>query len=287
VVAEAMECLAGNGYIEDSGLPLLFRESPLNSIWEGSGTVNALDVLRALRREPEVLQAWLAEIAPARGQHAGLDRAVDTVLTSLADLRDAEAHARRLAAVMAACLQGALLLRHGDPDVADAFCASRLGNDWGGAFGTLPVGSGLAAVVDARPAPARQRGRLVPAAAARRPGARGTGRRVPGGGPPGLDPEPTLTVLAVVCAVAGLLVGPLVVAADDGSAPSVALALPVLVAAVVVPVWTAGAAGLAPLFAGGVAGVSAWTDVFVAFLALAAGAVAGPLSAVLLRRDAR
>jgi hypothetical protein len=87
--------------------------------------------------------------------------------------------------------------------------------------------------------------------------------------------------------VAGLLVGPLVVAADDGSAPSVALALPVLVAAVVVPVWTAGAAGLAPLFAGGVAGVSAWTDVFVAFLALAAGAVAGPLSAVLLRRDAR
>jgi putative acyl-CoA dehydrogenase len=148
VVAEAMECLGGNGYIEDSGLPLLFRESPLNSIWEGSGTVNALDVLRALRREPEVLQAWLAEIAPARGQHAGLDRAVDTVLTSLADLRDAEAHARRLAAVMAACLQGALLLRHGDPDVADAFCASRLGNDWGGAFGTLPVGSGLAAVVD-------------------------------------------------------------------------------------------------------------------------------------------
>lgn len=101
-----------------------------------------------------------------------------------------------------------------------------------------------------------------------------------------LEPEPTLTVLAVVCTVAGLLVGLLVVAADDGLAPPVALALPVLVAAVVAPVWTTGAAGLAPVFAGGVAGVSGWTEVFVACLALAAGAVAGALSAVLLGRRA-
>jgi hypothetical protein len=106
----------------------------------------------------------------------------------------------------------------------------------------------------------------------------------PPGSPPGylvedlpvlsLEPEPTLSVLAVICAVAGLLVGLLVVAADDGSAPRVVLALPVMVA-VVVPVWTARAAGLAPVFAGGVAGVSAWTDVLVASLALAAAVVAG------------
>jgi putative acyl-CoA dehydrogenase len=146
-VAEAMECLGGNGYVEDSGLPQLFRESPLNSIWEGSGNVNALDVLRALQREPAALEAWLAEIAPARGENTALDAAVDSVLTSLADLHDMESRARRLAGLMAACLQGALLLRHGDPDVADAFCASRLGGDWGGTFGTLPPSAALASIV--------------------------------------------------------------------------------------------------------------------------------------------
>jgi putative acyl-CoA dehydrogenase len=137
MVAEALECLGGNGYVEESGLPLLFRESPLNSIWEGSGTVNALDVLRALRR-PESLEAWLTEVGAARGADPRLDAAVIDVLEALADLEGAEAGARRLAARMAVCLQASLLVRHSTPEVADAFVASRLAGDWGGVFGTLP-----------------------------------------------------------------------------------------------------------------------------------------------------
>ncbi len=158
-VAEALECLGGNGFIEESGLPLLFRESPLNSIWEGSGTVNALDVLRALQREPGCLDAWLAEVGAASGSDAHLDAAVGGVLSMLGELADgaaAEAEARRLAARMATCLQGALLVRHGDPAVADAFCASRLGGDWAGVFGTLPRTVDVAALLDrAVPEPAR------------------------------------------------------------------------------------------------------------------------------------
>lgn len=148
LVAEALECLGGNGYIEESGMPLLFRESPLNSIWEGSGNVNALDVLRALSREPESLDAWLTEVGSVRGEDARLDTAVNEVLTELADLSDVELRARHIAAKMAMCLQGALLLRDGNPTVADAFCASRLGGDWGGTFGTLPRGLDLAAIVE-------------------------------------------------------------------------------------------------------------------------------------------
>ena len=147
MVAEALECLGGNGYVEESGMPLLFRESPLNSIWEGSGNVNALDVLRALGREPESLNAWITEVGAARGEDHRLDAAVEDVLTELADLTDAEHHARRITARMAVCLQGALLVRHGDPAVADAFCASRLGGDWAGTFGTLPRGLDLAGIV--------------------------------------------------------------------------------------------------------------------------------------------
>ena len=146
-VAEALECLGGNGYVEESGLPLLFRESPLNSIWEGSGNVNALDVLRALQREPGVLDAWLREVGEVRGEDPRLDAAVTDVLTMLSDLERMEHRARRLTARMAACLQGALLVRHGDATVADAFCASRLGGDWGGTFGTLPAGIDTDAVV--------------------------------------------------------------------------------------------------------------------------------------------
>jgi len=147
MVAEAMECLGGNGYVDESGMPLLFRESPLNSIWEGSGNVDALDVLRALQREPETLQAWLSEVGAVRGEDSRLDTAVDDVLADLADLQDVEVRARRLAAAMATCLQGALLLRHGNAAVAEAFCATRLAGDWGGVFGTLPRGLDLAAIV--------------------------------------------------------------------------------------------------------------------------------------------
>jgi putative acyl-CoA dehydrogenase len=147
MVAEALECLGGNGYVEESGMPVLFRESPLNSIWEGSGNVNALDVLRALTREPAALDAWLTEVGQVRGENTHLDAAVQDVLTGLADLAQAEGSARRLASRMAACLQGALLVAGDSPEVADLFCASRLGGDWAGSFGTLPSGPELETVV--------------------------------------------------------------------------------------------------------------------------------------------
>ncbi|MFJ7070447.1 acyl-CoA dehydrogenase family protein [Streptomyces sp. NPDC101115] len=154
VVAEALECLGGNGYVEESGLPRLLRESPLNSIWEGAGNVQSLDVLRALQREPAALNAFLMEVGRARGEDHRLDRAIRDLLTELADLEGVEARARRLAERMARVLQGALLVRWAPPEVADAFCASRLGGDWGASFGTLPHTLGLAAVVDrARPEP--------------------------------------------------------------------------------------------------------------------------------------
>ncbi len=148
MVAEALECLGGNGYVEESGMPLLFRESPLNSIWEGSGNVNALDVLRALGREPEVLEAWLTEVGRARGEDPRLDRAIEGVLAMLADTATLEVSARRLAGQMAACLQASLLLRFAPPAVADAFCATRLGGDYNGTLGTLPLGTDLRSIVD-------------------------------------------------------------------------------------------------------------------------------------------
>ena len=147
VAAEALECLGGNGYVEDSGMPLLFRESPLNSIWEGSGNVNALDVLRALSREPETLEAWLVEVGKARGEDPRLDRAITHVLESLADVTELELRARRVAGQMAACLQGALLVQHAPAPVADAFCATRLGTEYAGTMGTLPRGIDLPAIL--------------------------------------------------------------------------------------------------------------------------------------------
>ncbi|MFP1624947.1 acyl-CoA dehydrogenase family protein [Streptomyces sp. 5K101] len=148
VVAEALECLGGNGYVEESGMPRLLRESPLNSIWEGSGNVQALDVLRALQREPQALNAFLQEVGTARGADHRLDAAIKDLLTELADLDGIEARARRLVERMALVLQGSLLVRWAPPEVADAFCASRLGGDWGSAFGTLPHSLDLASVVE-------------------------------------------------------------------------------------------------------------------------------------------
>ncbi|MFC9278905.1 acyl-CoA dehydrogenase family protein [Streptomyces collinus] len=152
LAVEAAECLGGNGYVEESGLPRLVRESPLNSIWEGAGNVQALDVLRALRREPGALDACLTEIGRAHGADHRLDRAVKDLFTELADLDGVEARARRLVERLALVLQGSLLVRYAPPAVADAFCASRLGGDRGAAFGTLPSGLDLASVVErARP----------------------------------------------------------------------------------------------------------------------------------------
>jgi putative acyl-CoA dehydrogenase len=152
VAVEAAECLGGNGYVEESGMPRLVRESPLNSVWEGAGNVQALDVLRALQREPGALDAYLREVGRARGADHRLDAAIKNLLTELADLEGVEARARRLAERLALVLQGALLVRYAPPEVADAFCASRLGGEWGAAFGTLPHTLNLAAVVErARP----------------------------------------------------------------------------------------------------------------------------------------
>ncbi|MDO3705138.1 acyl-CoA dehydrogenase family protein [Micromonospora sp. C28SCA-DRY-2] len=145
--AEALECLGGNGYVEESGMPRLFRESPLNSIWEGSGNVAALDVLRALGREPQVMAAFQAEVSAAAGADARLDAAVRQVRADLSDTGDLELRARRVVERLALVLQGSLLVRHGHPAVADAFCASRLGGDHGQAFGTLPSGVDFAAII--------------------------------------------------------------------------------------------------------------------------------------------
>jgi putative acyl-CoA dehydrogenase len=154
VTVEAAECLGGNGYVEESGMPRLVRESPLNSLWEGAGNVQALDVLRALQREPVALNAYLREVGEARGADHRLDGAIKNLLTELADLEGIEGRARRLAERLALVLQGALLVRHAPPEVADAFCASRLGGDGGAAFGTLPHTLDLASVVErARPLP--------------------------------------------------------------------------------------------------------------------------------------
>ncbi|MGZ4464122.1 MAG: acyl-CoA dehydrogenase family protein [Nocardioides sp.] len=147
MVAEALECLGGNGYVEESVMPLLYREAPLNSVWEGSGNVNALDVLRALGREPEVLAAWITEVGLARGGDARLDRAVDDTLALLGDEASLEVNARRLASRMAVCLQGSLLVRFAPPEVADAFCSSRLGTSYDGVFGALETG-GLRTIVE-------------------------------------------------------------------------------------------------------------------------------------------
>ncbi|OKJ75196.1 acyl-CoA dehydrogenase family protein [Streptomyces sp. CB02460] len=147
LVGEALECLGGNGYVEESGMPRLLREAPLNSIWEGSGNVQALDVLRVLRREPLALNAFLQEVGRARGADHRLDAAIRDMLTELADLAGIEARARRVVERIALVLQGSLLVRWAPPEVADAFCASRLGGDGGAAFGTLPHTLDLASVV--------------------------------------------------------------------------------------------------------------------------------------------
>ena len=147
VAAEALECLGGNGFVEESGLPRLYREAPLNSIWEGSGNVNALDVLRAMTREPASVEAFFAELDRARGADARLDDAVVGLKAGLSDTDDIESRARRLVERMALVLQGSLLVRQAPTAVADAFCASRLAGDWGHAFGTLPKGVDIGAVV--------------------------------------------------------------------------------------------------------------------------------------------
>ena len=143
--AEALECLGGNGYAEESGMPRLYREAPLVSIWEGSGNVAALDALRALTRQPESAEAFFAELALAAGADRRLDEAIASLRKDAAD--PTEQGARRLAEAMAVTLQAALLIRHGHPAVADAFAATRLAGDRGHAYGTLPRGVRVADII--------------------------------------------------------------------------------------------------------------------------------------------
>ncbi len=168
VTGEALECLGGNGYVEESGLPRLYRDAPLNSIWEGSGNVAALDVLRALSKSAEATDALLAEADQASGGDRRLDQAIGALRQMLTGGRAQSAlrtggasgdagqpGARRLAAMIAVVLSAALLVRHAPAAVADAFCASRLGpgsadgpGGPGGPFGMLPDGLDLASVLD-------------------------------------------------------------------------------------------------------------------------------------------
>jgi putative acyl-CoA dehydrogenase len=130
----------------------LFRESPLNGIWEGSGNVMCLDVLRAMAREPQALEAFLAELDAAAGADRHLDAAVARVRNELSDLDGIEPRARRVVEAMALAFQGSLLVRFGHPAVADAFCASRLAGEEGLALGTLPPGADVGTIVErARP----------------------------------------------------------------------------------------------------------------------------------------
>ncbi|MGI8920677.1 MAG: acyl-CoA dehydrogenase family protein [Solirubrobacteraceae bacterium] len=136
---ECLECLGGNGYVEESGMPRLFRESPLPSILEGSGNVQALDVLRAMVKSPAAVQAFAEEVGAAAGAEPRLDRYGAALAADLRDVTGMESRARRVVERMALALQASLLVRFGDPAVADAFCATRLDGDWGYAFGTLPA----------------------------------------------------------------------------------------------------------------------------------------------------
>ena len=151
VAGEALECLGGNGYIEESGLPRIYRELPLLSIWEGSGNVAALDALRAMGREPETVEVFLGELALASGGDARLDHAVDLLKKELSNPEDLQHRARRVVEMMAQVLQGSLLVRHSSAAIAEAFCATRLGRDWGDAFGTLPAGTDTRAILERAP----------------------------------------------------------------------------------------------------------------------------------------
>ncbi|MCV7131707.1 acyl-CoA dehydrogenase family protein [Mycobacterium hodleri] len=146
--AEAMECLGGNGYVEESGMPRLYREAPLMGIWEGSGNVSALDTLRAMATRPECVEVLFDELSRTTGHDPRLDAHVTSLRAELGDLETIQYRGRKIAEDISLALQGSLLVRHGHPAVAEAFLASRLGGQWGGAFGTLPTGLDLAPIIE-------------------------------------------------------------------------------------------------------------------------------------------
>jgi putative acyl-CoA dehydrogenase len=145
---EAMECIGGSGVMEDSMFPRLFRESPVNAIWEGSGNVQCLDVLRALSKTPAVLEAFFVEVGQARGANAALDRYVANLANDLKDLQDFEYRARDVVDRMALAIQASLLVRHAPAFISDAFCHSRLEQLGHHNYGTLPRGVDVAAIIE-------------------------------------------------------------------------------------------------------------------------------------------
>lgn len=144
---EALECLGGGGYMEDSLMPRLYREAPVNSVWEGSGNIMCLDVLRAMTREEATIPAIMAELNAAKGGNKHLDNAITALADDLKDQENLEHRARRITEAIAIALQASLLVRHAPAEISDAFCASRLGARWTGAFGALPDAVDTTAII--------------------------------------------------------------------------------------------------------------------------------------------
>lgn len=144
---ESMECIGGSGVMDDSPFPRLYREAPINAIWEGSGNVQCLDVLRAMQKSPAVVEVFFAELAKARGANAILDKAIGALRAEFTDLSNLEYRARHVVDQMALTIQAALLVQHGPAMVSDAFCASRLAGHSDRQFGTLPAGIDCAGIL--------------------------------------------------------------------------------------------------------------------------------------------
>jgi putative acyl-CoA dehydrogenase len=147
-IHESLECHGGNGFVEEHIMPRLYREAPLNGIWEGSGNVIVLDVMRAVEREPDAVPVLLDEVRKARGADRRLDAFTDRLEAELGDQSNFENRGRAVVEMMVLALQGALLVQHSTAAVADAFCASRLEGNWGRAFGTLPANLNLREIVE-------------------------------------------------------------------------------------------------------------------------------------------
>jgi putative acyl-CoA dehydrogenase len=146
VAVEAVECHGGNGFIEDHLMARLYREAPLNGIWEGTGNVICLDVLRSMTREPGCIPALFDELRAARGADRNYDAGVDALENELAGLRKHEGQARRMVERLALLLSASLLLRYAPPAIADAFIATRIAGGWSGHFGDLAPGIDAAAI---------------------------------------------------------------------------------------------------------------------------------------------
>jgi putative acyl-CoA dehydrogenase len=146
-VTECMECHGGAGYVEEWPIARFYRQAPLNGIWEGSGNVICLDVLRALARSPQSGEVFLKEVKRARGANAQLDRAVDELEAQLRQATFEESDARKLVESLALALQGALLVQYAPPPVSDAFCATRLGGEAGIAYGAFEGTVAIAEII--------------------------------------------------------------------------------------------------------------------------------------------